>query len=84
MRDALENDSGSSSSILSLDDAVLLPTEEELASRWPGHSEDQIAELLADYREEKRRLEDMDLQPIVERVKELVVQEMETHDVEMQ
>ena len=44
---------------------------------------EQIAELLRDYQEEKRQLEDMDLLPIVERVKELVLQEMEPQDVDM-
>jgi nuclear pore complex protein Nup133 len=83
VRDAFEAEDDQKANILPLDEAAVLPTQNELASRWSGYSNEQIAELLRDYQEEKRRLEDMDLLPIVERVKELVLQEMEPQDVDM-
>ncbi|THH12017.1 hypothetical protein EW145_g257 [Phellinidium pouzarii] len=71
---------GSANVILPLEEAAQLPTQAELESRWPGHSDDQLAALAQDYESEKTRLEELALMPIVERVKELVVQELDMED----
>ncbi|KAL5532748.1 hypothetical protein ACEPAF_4522 [Sanghuangporus sanghuang] len=63
--------------VLPLNEVAQLPTREELASRWPGHSEEQLDALENDYKNEQQRLESFDLAPIVERVKKLAVQELE-------
>ena len=63
--------------VLSLGEAVQLPSREELASRWPGHSEEQLDALARDYQSERHRLEALDLGPIIQRIKELAVQELE-------
>ncbi|KAH8116942.1 Non-repetitive/WGA-negative nucleoporin C-terminal-domain-containing protein [Phellopilus nigrolimitatus] len=63
--------------ILPLDEAAQLPAPEELASRWPGHADEQLATLAHDYESEKQRLEQLDLVSVIDRVKELAVQELE-------
>ena len=69
--------------VLPVSEAAQLPSWEELASRWPGHADEQLQALVHDYENERRKLEAFDLSPIVERVKELAVQELE-EDVEME
>lgn len=54
------------------------PTHDELASRWPGHSEDELSALAADYTKECSRLQSMQpMGPVVQRVRELVSLELE-------
>lgn len=78
VKDALARaDGGVEKTLLPLDEAAILPTQEELESRWPGHSTDQIQALMRDYESEQKRLVDLDLHPIMERVKELAIQELE-------
>ncbi|KAI5123360.1 hypothetical protein M0805_001781 [Coniferiporia weirii] len=81
--DADSEHMNAANSILPLDEAAQLPVQEELASRWPGHADEQLAALMRDYESEKKRLAQLELEPIVERVKELAVQELEEElDVE--
>lgn len=59
-------------------EALAPPSHDELASRWPGHSEDELAALAADYVKECSRLQSMQpLGPVVQRVRELVSLELE-------
>jgi len=53
------------------------PSADELASRWPGHSEDEIAAIALDYQKECNRLVAMmPLEPVLRRVRELVAMEV--------
>lgn len=69
--------------VLPIIEAAQLPSRDELSSRWPGHSDEQLEALLYDYENERQRLEAFDLAPVVERVKELAVQEL-NDDLEME
>ena len=60
-----------------LSSAAIIPTKEELESRWPGHTVAQLEALAKDYKRERQQLLDLDLESIVERVKELAAMEME-------
>ena len=72
--------------LLPVEEASRLPTREELESRWPGHADEQIDALIQDYVKEKERLESVELEAIVNRIKELVIQEVteEGEEIEMQ
>ncbi|EJD02313.1 uncharacterized protein FOMMEDRAFT_124682 [Fomitiporia mediterranea MF3/22] len=73
--------------VLPVNEAAQLPSREELESRWPGHTDEQIEALSNDYANERQRLVEFDLVPVVERVKELAVQELkeefEVEDIAM-
>ena len=60
---------------LSPDDALPAPTSEEIASRWPGMPPDEVASLLRDYESQSFELAALQLKDVVERVRELVVQD---------
>lgn len=78
VKDSLTREEGSAEkALLPLEEAAIIPTLEELQSRWPGHSTDQIQVIMRDYEAERKRLAELDLQPIIERVKELAIQELE-------
>ncbi|KAJ6502530.1 hypothetical protein C8R45DRAFT_622368 [Mycena sanguinolenta] len=53
------------------DAALMIPTETEITSRWPGLSSEQVAALLQDYRLECDKLGDLDINDAYERVREL-------------
>ncbi|KAJ7285784.1 hypothetical protein C8J57DRAFT_1431461 [Mycena rebaudengoi] len=53
------------------DVALVIPTEAEIKSRWPGLSSEQVDALMRDYTLECDRLGDLDLGDVYERVKEL-------------
>ncbi|KAJ6547586.1 hypothetical protein B0H19DRAFT_1266498 [Mycena capillaripes] len=53
------------------DVALLMPTEAEITSRWPGLSSEQVAALLQDYTLECDKLGDLDLNDVYDRVREL-------------
>ena len=69
-------DISTSKILLPIQEAVILPSRRELESRWPGHADEQLDALLRDYENEKQRLASLELDPIVHRIKELVVQEL--------
>ena len=46
--------------LLPLEEAAIIPTLEELQSRWPGHSTDQIQAIMRDYEAERKRLAELD------------------------
>ena len=78
VKDSLtREEGGAEKALLPLEEAAIIPTLEELQSRWPGHSTDQIQSIMHDYEAERKRLAELDLQPIIERVKELAIQELE-------
>ena len=78
VKDSLtREEGGAEKALLPLEEAAIIPTLEELQSRWPGHSTDQIHAIMRDYEAERKRLAELDLQPIIERVKELAIQELE-------
>ena len=52
--------------------AEIIPNEDEISSRWPGHFPEQIMELTRDYQTEVRALKRVELDYVVDRVKELV------------
>ncbi|KAJ7111560.1 hypothetical protein C8R43DRAFT_1091558 [Mycena crocata] len=53
------------------DMALMIPTEAEITSRWPGLSSEQVDALVRDYTLECDRLGDLDLNDVYERVREL-------------
>ncbi|KAF7363465.1 Methyltransferase type 11 [Mycena sanguinolenta] len=53
------------------DVALVIPTETEITSRWPGFSSEQVDALLQDYRLECDKLGDLDINDVYERVREL-------------
>lgn len=63
--------------ILSPEQAMILPTPDEIASRHAGHSEQQNARLEEEYEHEKTRLSELRLEELIERVKSLVVEDLE-------
>ncbi|KAG5645239.1 hypothetical protein DXG03_006656 [Asterophora parasitica] len=58
------------------DVALMTPARNEIASRWPGLSQEQVDALVGDYNIECDRLGDLDLNDVYHRVRELAV-----HDV---
>ena len=58
------------------DVALMIPSTEEIASRWPGKPQDQIERLIQDYNLECDRLGDMDLNDVYHRVRELAVEDL--------
>ena len=78
VKDSLTREEGSAEkALLPLEEAAIIPTLEELQSRWPGHSTDQVQAIMRDFEAERKRLAELDLQPIIERVKELAIQQLE-------
>jgi len=63
--------------------ASILPSQEELAARFPGYSDSQMSQLMRDYEEEANILKDLAVEDVLERVKELAIQEDEQEDVDM-
>ncbi|KAJ6596941.1 hypothetical protein DFH09DRAFT_1403501 [Mycena vulgaris] len=53
------------------DVALMIPTEAEIGSRWPGLSSEQVDALLRDYTLECDKLGDLDLNDVYNRVREL-------------
>ncbi|KAJ6630853.1 hypothetical protein B0H10DRAFT_2160229 [Mycena sp. CBHHK59/15] len=53
------------------DVALMIPTEAEITSRWPGLSNEQVDALVQDYRFECDKLGDLDLNDVYDRVREL-------------
>jgi len=59
------------------DVALMIPTVEEISSRWPGMPQDQIARIVEDYEDEQNVLGELDvLHSIHHRVLELAVEEL--------
>ncbi|KAJ7219294.1 hypothetical protein GGX14DRAFT_591296, partial [Mycena pura] len=58
------------------DVALVIPTEAEITSRWPGLSSEQVDRLLQDYALECDKLGDLDLNDVYERVRELAAREV--------
>lgn len=58
------------------DVALVIPTETEITSRWPGLSSEQVDRLLQDYALECDKLGELDLNDVYERVRELAAREI--------
>jgi len=58
-------------------EAELIPSRDELESRWPGHTSEQIDDLLRDYAAERDLLKGLELESVVGRVRELALQDTE-------
>ncbi len=65
---ALERDDGP---IIQPSEALLIPSTEEIISRWPGMSAEQTESLTVDYNSEQDRLGELDLEDIFLRIHEL-------------
>jgi len=70
----LERDDGP---IVQPSEALMIPSTEEIMSRWPGMSPEQVESLIRDYNSEQDRLGELDLEDIFLRVHELAVSEVE-------
>jgi len=65
---ALERDDGP---VIHPSEALVIPSTEEIVSRWPGMSAEQIESLTIDYNSEQDRLGELDLEDIFLRIHEL-------------
>lgn len=61
--------------VLAPADALVLPTSAELDARWPGTAPEQIEALEADHRAESEQLAALKLEDVVDRVRELAMQD---------
>jgi nuclear pore complex protein Nup133 len=57
---------------ISPSEALVLPSKEEIMSRWPGLSTEQVESLIMDYMFEHDQLEEFQLDDVYVRIKELV------------
>jgi nuclear pore complex protein Nup133 len=55
----------------------MIPSTEEIVSRWPGMSPEQVESMIRDYNSEQDRLGELDLEDIFLRVHELAVNGVE-------
>jgi len=55
----------------------MVPSTEEIVSRWPGMSSDQVDALINDYNSEQDRLGELDLEDIFQRIHELAANAVE-------
>uniref|UniRef100_A0A0W0FLK8 Uncharacterized protein n=1 Tax=Moniliophthora roreri TaxID=221103 RepID=A0A0W0FLK8_MONRR len=58
------------------DVALIIPSAEEIASRWPGMPQDQVERLIADYNVECDKLGELDLNDVYHRIRELAGEEI--------
>ncbi|KAJ3516620.1 hypothetical protein NLJ89_g1011 [Agrocybe chaxingu] len=65
------------SPIVQPSEALMIPSYEEITSRWPGLSTDQVESLITDYNSEQDRLGELDLDDIFTRIHELASQEVQ-------
>jgi nuclear pore complex protein Nup133 len=70
----LERDNGP---IIQPSEALMIPSTEEIVSRWPGMSPEQVDALIRDYNTEQDRLGELELEDIFLRVHELAVNGVE-------
>lgn len=57
-------------------EALPSPTQAEVASRWPGMPLDEVAALTRDYEWESRQLAELQLEDVVDRIKELASEDI--------
>ena len=55
-------------------EALMIPQREEIASRWPGISAEQVDAMIDDYNAEQDALGELDLADVFVRVHELAIQ----------
>lgn len=58
------------------DEALMTPSEAEIASRWPGMSAEQLEAIGRDYDFERDKLGDYDVNDVYHRVRELAVEDI--------
>jgi nuclear pore complex protein Nup133 len=58
----------------------MIPSTDEIMSRWPGMSPEQVESLIHDYNSEQDRLGELELEEIFLRVHELAVNGVEEDD----
>ncbi|KAF8964670.1 hypothetical protein BDZ97DRAFT_1660027 [Flammula alnicola] len=63
--------------IIQPSEALMIPTKEEIGSRWPGMSMDQVESLINDYTSEQDTLGELDLADVFTRIHELATREVE-------
>lgn len=73
----LERDDGP---IIQPSEALMIPSMEEIMSRWPGMSPEQVESLIRDYNSEQDRLGELELEDIFLRIHELAVNGVEEDD----
>jgi hypothetical protein len=54
-----------------MDDTLTVPTHAEILSRWPGMSQEQVFELSSEYEAQAKRLAELDLVDVYDRIKAL-------------
>lgn len=58
------------------DEALITPSDAEIASRWPGMSAEQLEAIGRDYDFERDKLGDYDLNDVYHRVRELAAEDI--------
>lgn len=66
--------------IIEPNEALMIPQKEEIASRWPGMSAEQVEGVIGDYSSEQDTLGELDLADVFTRVQELAVQAIELEE----
>ena len=61
--------------VLLPDEALPTPSRDEITSRWPGMSVDDVAALMNDYESESFELKALQLEDVVDRVRELAAED---------
>lgn len=61
--------------VLLPEEALPIPTKDEIESRWPGMPADDVAALISDYESESYELKALKLEEVVERVRELAAED---------
>ena len=62
-------------------EALALPSTEEIVSRWPGLSTEEVESLIMDYTFEQDQLGELKLDDVYVRIKELVEGDIDTGDI---
>ena len=71
LRDVLHSHHKPEGFHLEIADAVPIPTSAEIASRWPGMAPEEVEALAIDYQLESKRVVELALDDVYDRVKEL-------------
>ena len=72
----------SGAATISPGEALMLPSKEEIVSRWPGLSTEQVESLIMDYTFEQDQLGEIKLDDVHVRIKELVESDDSSSKVE--
>lgn len=56
---------------VSIADACVVPSDQEISSRWPGMSQEDVEGIYEEYRNESERLAELGLDDVYDRIQQL-------------